>query len=212
MMNDLQHGMLAGDFEVRARRRGGKTVRGSFPYRRRAVLSDGGRGRRPEKEEFAENAFSYRVNDPKAEIHFLAGHRYDKPLASKLNRTLLLRDTAKALEFEAHILPEILDTSHGADALALLTAGLATGISPGFRLPPERAVPKEEAEQFIDEPDKPEQGMHRARIRIILQALLFELSLVTAPAYSDAQAEARHWAPGNRANTALPDFLKRWRY
>lgn len=211
-MNDLQHGLIAGDLELRARRGGGKAIRGRFPYRRRAVISDGGRNRRPEKEEFAENAFAYRVNDETAEIHLLAGHRYDKPLASKLNGTLKLRDTVQALEFEATILPEIAETSHVRDALALLAAGLATGISPGFRLPPERAVPKDEAEEIIEEPDNPDAGQHRARIRIIKQALLFELSLVTAPAYPEAQAETRQWAPDNDANTALPAFLRRWRY
>ena len=177
------------------------------PLRQTAVAIAG-----PEKEEFAENAFEYRVNAPDEEIHFLSGHRYDKPLASKLNGTLKLRDTSKALEFEARILPEIADTSHGRDALALLSAGLAVGISPGFRLPPERAVPREEAETFEDEPINPDAGQHGARIRIIRQALLYELSLVTRPAFPDASAESRTWAPENHSTSPLPNFLKRWRY
>ncbi len=211
-MSDLQFGALSGELDIRARRSGGKTVRGSFPYRRRAVMSDGGRNRRPEKEEFDSRAFSYRVEEKEAEIHFLSGHRYDKPLASKLNGTLKLRDTDEALFFEADILPEIVETSHVRDALALLTAGLATGISPGFRLPPERAVPREEAEEFIDEPINPEAGQHGARIRIIRQALLFELSLVTQPAYQEAQAEARHAPVNATENTGLAQRLRRWRY
>lgn len=211
-MTELQYGVLACDLDIRARRRGGKVVTGSFPYRRRAVLSDGGRNRRPEKEEFDSRAFAYRVEKPDEEIHFLAGHRYDKPLASKTNGTLKLRDTDDALFFEATVLPEIAETSHARDALTLLAAGLATGISPGFRLPPERAVPRKDAEQFSDEPINPDAGQHGARIRLIRQALLYELSLVTQPAYSDAQAEARSWALANQANTSLPDFLRRWRY
>lgn len=212
MMNGLQFGSLGGDLEIRARKGGGKIVRGSFPYRRRAVISDGGRNRRPQKEEFDSHAFAHRVNDPKEEIHFLSGHRYDKPLASKLAGTLELIDKAEALIFRAIITPEIAETSHARDALALLTAGLATGISPGFRMPPERAVPKDKAETITEEPINPAAGQHGALIRLIHAALLFEISLVTQPAYPDAQAEARHWAPGNRAETALPQFLKRWRY
>lgn len=209
-MLDFQHGIQTGALDVRMRRGGGKIVQGSFPYRSRAVTSDGGRNRRPEKEEFAENAFAFRVNDSQAEIHFLSGHRYDKPLASKLNGTLSLRDTPKALEFEANILPEIADTSHGRDALALLAAGLAVGISPGFRIPPERAVPREEAEEFIDEGTNPDAGEFNARIRIIRQALLYELSLVTMPAFKDAQAEARAL---QQCATPTPSVqhLKRWR-
>jgi len=211
-MDGLQFGTLAGDLDIRARRGGGKVITGSFPYRRRAVMSDGGRNRRPEKEEFDSRAFAYRVEKPDEEIHFLSGHRYDKPLASKLNGSLKLRDSDQALFFEANILPEIIETQHGRDALALLAAGLATGVSPGFRMPPERAVPRSEAESISEEPINPDAGQHGARIRLIKQALLFELSLVTQPAYADAQAEARAWAPDNKANTTLPDFLRRWRY
>jgi len=212
-MDGLQHGIHFGELDIRARRGGGKTINGRFPYRRRAVLSDGGRNRRPEKEEFAENAFAFRVNDTEAEIHFLVGHRFDKPLASKLNGTLKLRDTSEALFFEANILETILETQHVRDALALLSAGLAVGISPGFRLPPERAVPREKAESFSDEPINPNAGEHGARIRTIHQALLFELSLVTRPAYEEAAAEeARSWEVGSAAKTPLADYLRRWRY
>lgn len=212
MMNDLLYGGLSCDLEVRAARNGGKRLRGSFPYRKRAVLSDGGRRGRPQKEEFAERAFARRVNDETAEIHLLVGHRFDKPLARKLDGSLILRDTDKALEFEALIARELLDVSYVRDALALLGAGLAVGISPGFRLPPERAVPKDEAEEITEEDDNPEEGEHRAIIRTIRQALLFELSVVTQPAYKEATVEARNWHSGNKANTELPDFLRRWRY
>ncbi len=209
-MHDLQHGAFLGELDIRARRGGGKTVKGSFPYRRRAVMSDGGRSRRPEKEEFDSRAFSYRVEKEDEEIYFLSGHRYDKPLASKLNGTLKLRDTDDALFFEADVLPEILDTQHARDAIALLTAGLATGISPGFRMPPERAVPREEAEVITQEPVNPEAGEHGASIRLIKQALLYELSLVTQPAYSDAQAEARHLCL-ETAPVCAVSHLNRWR-
>jgi HK97 family phage prohead protease len=206
MMHDMLHGLTGGALELRADALGGKRLTGSFPYGRLAVLSDGGRTGRPEKETFAPRAFEYRVADPEAEIHLLSGHRYDKPLASRLNGTLKLRDTDRALEFEAHIVPEIAETSHGRDALALLVAGLATGLSPGFRLPPERAVPRKEAEEYEDEEHDPGNDMHRARIRRIKQALLFELSIVTAPAYAEAQVVTRAASTMFRAPA-----LKRWR-
>lgn len=164
---------------------------GRFPYRRRAILSDGGRRGRPQKEEFAPRAFAFRVDDPEAEIHLLSGHRFDKPLARKLDGSLKLRDTDAALEFEATIPAALQDVGYVRDALTLLSAGLAVGISPGFRLPPERAVPPEEAEEVTEEPDNPEAGENRAVIRTIKQALLFELSVVTRPAYEEATVEPR---------------------
>ncbi len=173
----------------------GVRLAGRFPYGSTAVLSDGGRTGRPRKESFVSRAFSFRVEDPNAEIHLLSGHRYDKPLASKLNGSLRLEDSDEALSFEARIDPEVAETTHGRDVLALLRAGLAIGISPGFRLPPERAVPREQAEEILEEPNDPERGMHRALIRLIKQALLFELSIVTQPAYPEAQVEARNWTP-----------------
>jgi uncharacterized protein len=104
----------------------------------------------------------------------------------------------------------IAETTHGRDALALIGAGLAVGISPGFRIPPARAVPK--AEEIEDEPDRPDEGMHRAIIRRVLAALLYELSVVTRPAYPEAQVEARNWNPEAQARVILPSsHLNRWR-
>ena len=48
-------------------------------------------------------------------------------------------------------------------------------------------------------------------LRIIRAALLFELSLVTRPAYEDAQAEARHWGMGDAVAPPLPSALRQWR-
>lgn len=209
-MDGLTFGQRGGVLELRAAADGAKRLSGSFPYNARAIISDGGRDGRPQKEEFAERAFEYRVSDPEAEIHLLAGHSYDKPLASKRAGTLKLTDTAKALLFEALISPEVAQTTHARDVLALLGAGLATGISPGFRMPPKRAVPADEAEEFLDEELDPARDMHRARIRRIKQALLFELSIVTAPAYPDAQVIARSLPirPGRHA----AESLRRWRH
>lgn len=187
--------MLFGGFdpaelEIRKRRNGSRRLRGRFPYRKRAVLSDGGRnGGKPKKEQFAPGAFAYRVNRPEEDIHLLFGHDYDKPLASRGTGTLTLKDTLEALEFEADITPRIADTSHGRDALALIEAGLSIGISPGFRLPPPRAVPADQAEKIEQEAYDPARKMFGATIRTVLAALLYELSVVTSPAYKEATVE-----------------------
>lgn len=203
----LLHAAEFTDLELR-RRDGFYNVRGRFPYNKPAVLSDGGRTGRPRKEVIASRAFAYRVNDPAEDIHFLLGHSYDKPLASKLTQTLSFEDTAAALNFEAKILPAVADTSHGADALALIETGLAVGISPGFRIPPKRAVA--EAETVADEGMRPSEGAYNAIIRTVWQALLYEISLVTRPAYPESEVEARSW---DVSELALPhNPMKRWRY
>jgi phage head maturation protease len=106
------------------------------------------------------------------------------PIANILR---LLQDSDEALTFEATITPQIADMSYGADVLALLSSGMAVGLSPGFRIPQKRAVP--EAEKVEDEGMDPARGMHNAIISTILQALLYELSIVTRPAYQDATVE-----------------------
>ncbi len=202
-------GGTVGGLELRRGSDGSTSLRGSFPYNRTAVLSDGGRNGRPRKESFAPRAFAYRVEDATAEVHLLVGHSYDRPLASRGAGTLALTDSDEALRFEARITPEVAATTHGRDALALLSAGLAVGLSPGFRMPPARAVPPEQAERIEEEPDRPERGEHRAIIRTILQALLYELSIVTAPAYDQAHVELRNWQASPSPNPAAA--FRRWR-
>ena len=182
---------LIGELELRAGGGGSRRLRGRFPYRKYAVLSDGGRaGGKPRKEQFEPGAFSYSLkNTDSSPIHLLVGHSYDKPLASTENGTLALADTAEALTFDATIAAEVAATSYGQDILSLIATGLAVGISPGFRMPPPRAVPADQAERITNEPYDPAAGQHGAIIRTILQALLFELSVVTRPAYVDATVE-----------------------
>lgn len=206
-----------GGLEIRRAADGSHRLRGRFPYNKPAVLSDGGRTGRPRKEVIAPRAFAYRVNDPKEDIHLLVGHSYDRPLASKLTKTLSLRDTDEALLFDAVITREISQTSYGVDIIAMLIAGLSIGLSPGFRIPPERAVA--DAEKITEEPIDPARGMHGAIIRTVLDALLFELSIVTVAAYSDAQVELRNWSTepeAQRVSHGKPERglylpLARWR-
>ena len=185
----LLHAPIPAALTVRSASDGSRVISGAFPYNSLATLSDGGRnGGRPRKERFKSRAFAYRVEDPKEDIHLLFGHDYDKPLASKLSQSLKLEDTAAKLFFEAVITPEVAELSYVRDVLALIAAGLAVGLSPGFRIPPQSTVP--DAETIEDE----DPSLGDAIIRTINQALLYELSIVTRPAYQETQVEARSWA------------------
>jgi HK97 family phage prohead protease len=195
-----------GGLEVRRERGGGFRLRGSFPYGKRATLSDGGRnGGRPKKEMFAPRAFSFNIEREDVDIMFLSGHRYDKPLASRAAGTLDLQDGDDALRFEATITEEMQETSWARDFMAAFGAGLVVGLSPGFRLPPQRTVPDAET---IEEED-PAEG--DAIIRTINNALLYEISAVTKAAYEDAQIEARNWTPGPVLQPSRPFAVNRWR-
>lgn len=185
-----------GGLEVRRQDDGAVRLRGKFPYGRPATLSDGGRTGRPRKEVIGPRAFGYRITTPsehggKKDIHLLSGHDFGRPLASVRSGTLDLRDGDDAVSFTATISEEMQATSYVKDVLAAIAAGLAVGLSPGFRLPPKRAVA--ESEKVEDEGSDPARGMHNAIIRTVLAALLYEFSVVTRPAYSEAQIEARNW-------------------
>lgn len=203
----MLHGAHIGGLEVRKTGGGSVRLRGSFPYGSLATLSDGGRnGGRPRKEQFAPRAFAYNVEREDVDIMFLSGHRFDKPLASRKAGTLDLRDTDEALLMEATITPEIQETTWARDFLAAFGAGLVLGLSPGFRIPPQKTVPNAET---VEEED-PAQG--NALIRTISAALLWELSAVTKPAYDDAQISARNWKPEQLAGAPdLARALNRWR-
>ena len=202
----LWGGLEGSSLELRASRKGGRRIRGRFPYNKRAVLSDGGKSGRPRKESFAPGAFTFSLQAPN-DIHLLVGHSFDKPLASKNNGTLTFDDTAEALTFDAEIVPDVAETSHARDMFALITSGLAVGLSPGFRIPPPAAVPPDQAEKV--EVEDPRLG--RALIRTIFQAILFELSIVTRPAYDEAQVEERNWQPSPSGVIVPTHPLNRWR-
>ena len=177
-----------GTLEIRAE--GGSTrLTARFPYGAETELAPG------RLEVIAPRAFADRINGGD-EIHLLAGHSYDKPLASRSAGTLTLADTDEALEISA-----TLDdgTSWARDFLAAHGSGLIKGLSPGFRVTPggERI-------------ERRGAGM----LRTIGKADLFELSAVTRPAYPAAQIEARSWGncvDGNNAISGLHRTLNRWR-
>ena len=169
-----------GELEVRQE---GRTIRGRFPYNVTATLQASGTVR---KERFAPRAFRYSVTGAGrgAEVNLLSGHSFAAPLASRGARSLTLRDSAEALTFEARLPPEDAWPSWMLDAVLAIRSGLFAGISPGFRLPPPSAVPT--AERLLREP-----GNEGVMIREIVEAVLFELSLVTRPAYTASSVDVR---------------------
>ena len=160
-------GASLGGLELRTE--GGATrLRASFPYGAETELAPGRR------EVIAARAFSERI-EAGEDIHLLAGHDYEKPLASRAAGTLTLTDTDAALILEARIEAS---TSWARDFLAAHASGLIRGLSPGFRV--QQGGEKIESRGAV-------------LLRTVTRAALFELSAVTVPAYPQAQIEARAW-------------------
>lgn len=126
-------------------------------------------------------------------VHVLVGHDFNKPLGSMLGGSAVIKSDARALTFEVD-LPELERMpSYMVDTVRQVEAGLIGGVSPGFRVPPRSAVPN--AEELVDEPGNP-----GVQIRQINQAVLYEISLVTRPAYTstDVELDRRAQAEANR--------------
>lgn len=160
-------GASIGALELRSE--GGETrLSATFPYARETELAPGRR------EVIAPRAFADRI-EAGENIFLLAGHDFNKPLASRAAGNLTLTDDDEALRIEARI---DAGTSWARDFLAAHASGLIRGISPGFRV----ASDGERIERRSD-------GL----LRTVTRAALFEISAVTRPAYPAAQIEARAW-------------------
>ena len=193
----MLRGGYAGGLELRRNPMNEETtLRGAFPYDAPTVLVAGNGPGQARREVFAPRAFAARVADPSQDIHLLAGHDYAKPIASRGAGTLNVIDTDEALIFEATINPEMRAVSYVADLLSQIAVGLTRGLSPGFRV---ASTPG--AESIDTDPE----GL----LRTVRAADLFELSIVTRPAYDAAQIEARNWQPAHFAAPRNP--LHRWR-
>lgn len=170
------------------RSEGGATrLRASFPYARETELAPGRR------EIVAPRAFADRI-EAGEDIHLLAGHDFNRPLASRAAGSLEIRDTETGLEIEAEI---DTGTSWAQDFLAAHRAGLVRGLSPGFRVLPDGERIERRSDGFL---------------RTVTRAALFEVSAVTRPAYPEAQIEARCWAAGQDSHDmGLQRALQRWR-
>jgi len=176
-----------GSLELRSE--GGATrLTARFPYNRETEIAAG------RMEVIAPRAFRDRIERGE-EIHLLAGHDFNRPLASRSAGNMTLTDGDDALVIEA----EIDDgTSWARDFLAAYGSGLIRGVSPGFRVP-----------RGGERIERRGGGV----LRTIASAELFEISAVTRPAYPEAQIEARNWQPiGDvvRQSTAF-HHATRWR-
>ncbi len=126
------------------------------------------------------------------------------PLASKQRGSLVLEDRDDALSFRATLPPEGERPSWMVDTVMAFRAGLIGGISPGFAVPPASAVPN--AEELI-----PEDGNPGVAIRLIRAAVLFELSLVTRPAYGGTELALRDFAGVQRCTPpTLAEKVRLW--
>ena len=189
---------LPGNLEIR--QEGGLRVMiGKFPYGTLATISDRGRVR---KETFLPNALGYSIEDANAKIDFLVGHEFGKPIASRQSGTLQIRDTPQAVEFQA-TLPDPAP-SWVVDMERAVMAGIMTGLSPGFRVPPPSAV--RNAESFVPEPGNP-----NVQIRQIRAGVLREMSVVTNGQYNDAYVELRAEDMADYNAMLLPTAATLWR-
>ena len=168
----------AAELEIRQSGRS-RVLRGRFNYGSQATIRDRGRVR---KERFEPRAFRFAIEDDSRPIDVLVGHEFGKPIASRKAGTLEIEDGADAVTFEARLPDD--PPSWVIDAERAITAGLMTGLSPGFTVPPTSAVP--DAERLEPEPGNP-----GVQIRVIRQAVLHELSLVARPAYPETEVDLR---------------------
>ena len=206
-----------GELEIRARG-GRRSMRGRFSYspgpgRRMATVSDRGRVR---KERVGPDAFGWQMREfvklqkqmaemiegavdqarieilrqelERRNVHVLAGHDYNRPLGDLKSGTAKITSTREAVEFEVDLPDEADQPGYMVDVVRQIRAGLAGGVSPGFRVPPASAVP--DAETFEPEPGNP-----GVQVRVINAAVLHELSIVTRPAYSETEVDVRAFDP-----------------
>ena len=187
------------------RQRGGvRELVGRFPYRAKAIMSDRGRVR---KETFNPRAFDFSINQElDRRIDILVGHDFGKPVASRQSGTLAIQDGDDAVSFVAQLpnpAPSWVD-----DMERSIEAGIMTGLSPGFRIPPRAVVPN--AEVLI-----PEVGNPGVAIRQINHAVLREFSVVTSAAYVEAAVELRAedmdgWDYDENTDLIIPGAMTIW--
>lgn len=176
----------------------GRRLQGLFRYGETATVSASGRTR---KERIEPGAFRFAIEDGEREINLLSGHEFSKPLATTRNGSLVLADTAEGVAFTAQL--PAAEPTYMRDVIDMIEAGLIGGISPGFAVPPADVVP--DAQVLIPEPGNP-----GVMIRSIRAAVLYELSLVTRPAYPGTEVDTRELLANadlgrNRSGSAAAD-------
>ena len=195
-------------------RQSGRRLAGSFPYSqgtgdRMATVKNRGRIR---KERIGPDAFGWQIREfeklqgelaatvesaldearvqilrqeiERRNIHILAGHSYDRPMGDMLRSGARVTSTREAVEFEIELPDESNQPGYMRDTIAMIRSGLIGGISPGFRVPPRAVVAN--AERLEAEP-----GNSAVQVRVIENAILYELSIVTRPVYSETEIDVR---------------------
>ena len=76
----------------------------------------------------------FAIEDDSRQIDVLSGHGFGKPLASRKAGTLDIEDGDDGVTFEARLPDD--SPSWAIDAERAIAAGLMTGLSPGFVVPP----------------------------------------------------------------------------
>ena len=201
-----------GAFEIRAR--GNRRVlSGKFPLGKTATVKASGRTR---KERFAPDSMSWQVREfeklqgelasvlessieearkqvmierledaiEKRNTFLLVGHSYDRAIADMRSGTLAVAHTRDVVEIEAELPADDAMPSWVRDAVLAVQGKQLRGISPGFNVP-------RGGEHLIREDPSAGDSM----IREIVDAVVFEYSLVARPAYPQTEVDARADAP-----------------
>ena len=218
---------LVGELEIRAPAGGARILSGRFPYGRTATVRDRGRRR---KERIGPDAFGWQMREfaklqkemgqkiedtidayrlslfqeelERRNVHVLAGHDFNKPLGDMKRGTARVTSTDEALEFEVDLPDEADMPSYMLDAVKEVRTGRAGGISPGYKVPPRNVVPN--AETTVPEPGNP--GVD---IRVVNQAVLYEVSVVSRPVYGSTDVDLRAEDCGGLVVPARPR-MRRW--
>ena len=203
------------DAELEIRAKGGRrSIRGKFRYspgpgRGMATIRDRGRVR---KERIEGDAFGWQLREfakvqkqlgeavenavdqariealqqelERRNVHVLAGHDFNRPLGDLKSGTATVTSTREVVDFEVDLPEEADMPSWMADTVKQIRTGRAGGVSPGFNVPPASVVANAEGLE-------PEPGNPAVQVRVIRAAVLHELSIVTRPAYSDTEIDAR---------------------
>lgn len=155
------------------------------------------------REQFAPSAFDHLLersrNDPRPrpDVVGLFNHDESQLLARTTNGTLTLKKHERGLEWEMSNLP---DTQAARDVVALLRSGLVSGASFAFSV-------NEKGEHWTQD----EKGQ---AIRTITSANLYDVSVVTRPAYSSSSAALRSlelWRQENLTASELAQVEERER-
>ena len=201
--------VLLGELEVRAEADGSRSLSATFPYGKQATIASAGSTR---KERFEAGSLSWQTSQfatlqaemdamlrstvntfqrqqrldalddalEKRNTHMLLGHSFDRAIADMRSGTLAVEHRADAVYLRATLPPAGEAPSWVEDAVRAVRGGQLRGVSPGFSVPPGQG--RERLEREVGGP---------SMVRVIEDAVAWEYSLVSRPAYSGSTVDAR---------------------